>query len=561
MRFSNDGVTFGSFANFAASASHTLATPDGTKVVHVQFSDVAGNVSTAVTDGITLDGTAPTAGIVIAGNATATASTSVTLTLSSTDATAGVSQMRFRNGADPFSAWETFATTKAWTLPSGDASRSVSVQFNDGAGNVSGTATDSIFLDQTPPTAAVGILNGAAATNDSQVVVDAGWSDNLSGVFAIRLSNDGVTWSDWLEPQSTVDWTLAPGEGLRSVFLQSRDAALNVSAAVEDQIQVDMTLPTGTFVLNGNREYIVPTDPILAETTSDDGVGGSGVIEFRASHDGGVNWTEWLPLDGTGVIEVPRPAGRGRRTVTGQFRDLAGNLSGTSTESVHLVEDAPQNLATVKKVTGFLAPGGDVDSFEVDLVAGDLLTVKGKIKPPVRGLITLAAFDLYDPDGLPVVTNRFPVTAKKAGITAFPATKTGPHVVVLRSEGADADEGGSYAVTVKVKAARVNLLFEGTATTGVIAFPAARGGTFSGTLTGNVVPPVLLDAPDELPVFLNFTTTGAVQTLTPALLDGGTGTWELRFSQVGPVTYKLKVKPAKRFVALEAIDLAGPAGP
>ena len=40
-----------------------------------------------------------------------------------------------------------------------------------------------------------------------------------------------------------------------------------------------------------------------------------------------------------------------------------------------------------------------------------------------------------------------------------------------------------------------------------------------------------------------------------------TGTWELRFSQVGPVTYKLKVKPAKRFVALEAIDLAGPAGP
>ncbi|HEU4395804.1 MAG TPA: hypothetical protein VFS92_09580, partial [Planctomycetota bacterium] len=266
----------------------------------------------------------------------------------------------------------------------------------------------------------------------------------------------------------------------------------------------------------------------------------------------------WLPLDGTGVVEVPRPSGRGRRTVTGQFRDLAGNLSDTSTESVHLVEDAPQNLATVKKVTGFLVPGGDVDSFEVDLVAGDLLTVKGKIKPPVRGLEVLAAFDLYDPDGLPVVTNRFPVIAKKAGITAFPATKTGPHLVVLRSEGADADEGGGYSLTVKVKAARANLLFEGTTATGVVAFPAARGGTFSGTLTGNVVPPVLLDAPDELPVFLSFTTKGSVQTLTPAILNGGTGTWEVRFSQVGPVTYRLKVKPAKRFVALEAIDIAGP---
>ena len=558
MRFSNDGVSFGSFANFAASASHTLASPDGTKVVHVQFSDVAGNVSTAVTDGITLDGTAPTAGIVIAGNAIATASTSVTLTLSSTDSTAGVSQMRFRNGTDPFTAWEAFSTTKSWTLPSGDATRFVGVQFNDGAGNVSGTATDSIFLDQTPPTASVGILNGAAATSDSDVVVDAGWSDNLSGVFAIRLSNDGITWSGWLEPQSTVDWTLAPGEGLRSVFLQSRDAALNVSAPVEDQIQVDMTLPTGAFVINGDREYIVPTDAILAETSSDDGVGGSGVVEFRASHDGGINWTGWLPLDGTGVVEVPRPGGRGRRTVTGQFRDLAGNLSDLSTESVHLVEDAPQNLASVKKVTGVLAAGGDVDSFEVDLVAGDLLTVKGKIKPPVRGLVVLAAFDLYDPDGLPVVTNRFPETAKRAGITAFPATKTGPHLVVLRSEGADADEGGSYALTVKVKPLRANLLFEGTTTTGVIAFPAARGGTVFGTLTGNIVPPVLLDAPDELPVFLNFTTKGAVQTLSPALLNGGTGTWEVRFSQVGPVVYKLRVKPARRLVAFEAIDTAGP---
>jgi len=144
------------------------------------------------------------------------------------------------------------------------------------------------------------------------------------------------------------------------------------------------------------------------------------------------------------------------------------------------------------------------------------------------------------------------------GIAKFVAEKTGAHLLVLRSEGADADEGGSYALKVKVKAAKTNRSFTGTVTNGVLPFPAARGGTVSGKLTGNVIPPVLLASPGGLPTFQNFTTKGSVHTLAPAFLDGATGGWELRFAQVGPVDYQIKVKPAKRLSAFEGIDTAGP---
>ena len=169
-----------------------------------------------------------------------------------------------------------------------------------------------------------------------------------------------------------------------------------------------------------------------------------------------------------------------------------------------------------------------------------------------------AVVRVFDPDGALVVTNRFPDTARRPSITKYPAEKTGTYIVVLRSEGADADEGGTYKITVGVKVAKANRLFEGIAASGVVSFPASRGGTVSGTLSGNVIPPLLLVPQGELPAFLEITTRGTVHTLTPALLNGATGAWEIRFAQVGPVPYRLKIKPARRFPVLEEIDLAGP---
>lgn len=61
MRFSADGVTFGPWQAFAATAPFTVSAGDGTKTVFAQFRNAAGGVSANVSDTIILDTVAPSA--------------------------------------------------------------------------------------------------------------------------------------------------------------------------------------------------------------------------------------------------------------------------------------------------------------------------------------------------------------------------------------------------------------------------------------------------------------------------------------------------------------------
>ena len=60
MRFSTNGSSYGPFIPYSTSASLTLPAGDGMKTVYVQFRNGAGAISTAATDSIVLDQTAPT---------------------------------------------------------------------------------------------------------------------------------------------------------------------------------------------------------------------------------------------------------------------------------------------------------------------------------------------------------------------------------------------------------------------------------------------------------------------------------------------------------------------
>ena len=96
--------------------------------------------------GIKLDKTAPAGSVIINNEDNTTASTSVTLTLSAND-TSGAAQMRFSDNGTYWTSWETYTTSKNWTLPSGDGEKTVYVQFKDTAGWVSGSYSATILLE------------------------------------------------------------------------------------------------------------------------------------------------------------------------------------------------------------------------------------------------------------------------------------------------------------------------------------------------------------------------------------------------------------------------------
>jgi len=129
------------------------------------------------------DNASPTGSISINNDATYTISTAVTLTLSATDSN-NVSQMCISN-TTTCSSWETYTTSKSWTLASGDGDKKVYVWLRDGLGNANPNPySDSIILDTTAPTD--GILSVSAG--NSQVSLDwSGFSDATSGISSYTL--------------------------------------------------------------------------------------------------------------------------------------------------------------------------------------------------------------------------------------------------------------------------------------------------------------------------------------------------------------------------------------
>jgi hypothetical protein len=204
--------------------------PDDTNPI-----DLFGRVLASGTSGP--DTTPPSGSIAINDNAATTNSIAVKLTLSAFDAS-GVTQMRFSNDGTTFTTAEPFATTKDWTLSTGDGLKTVSVQFQDGAGNWSASFTDTITLDTStpppppPPTgglvAAYGFEEGAGNTTaDSSgngltgSITTPNWRTdgkfgkalrftnsqnswvNIADNALLRLTN-GMTISAWVKPTSAL---------------------------------------------------------------------------------------------------------------------------------------------------------------------------------------------------------------------------------------------------------------------------------------------------------------------------------------------------------------------
>ena len=169
---SNTDGTYVSGAGITSISGITVS-GDGPHVIYVWLKDNAGNVNYNNRASTTLyyDGTPPTGSVVIDAGATYATSTSVTLTLSASDATSGVFQMCFSNDRTTWTSWEGYSTSKSWTLSPGDGTKTVYVKFKDAAGNESSVCTDNIILDTTPP--APPTFFGPLATASSTAT---GWS-------------------------------------------------------------------------------------------------------------------------------------------------------------------------------------------------------------------------------------------------------------------------------------------------------------------------------------------------------------------------------------------------
>ena len=145
------------------------------------------------------------------------------------------------------------------------------------------------------PTGSVTINGGAAYTTSANVTLNS----DVTGATEMRFTNDGTLDTETWEPYAaTKSWTLAAGDGVKTVKAEYRDAALNVLAA-SDEITLDTAAPTGTISINGGAagtNQSVVTLTLSASDTND-------VPLMRFSNDG---------IFDTETFEAMGPPSRGR---------------------------------------------------------------------------------------------------------------------------------------------------------------------------------------------------------------------------------------------------------
>ncbi len=198
-----------------------------------------GNFTTGQT--YKIDKTLPTGTVIINNNRSATNTPNVTLALTWDDGAngSGVSRMRFSDDGSHWTTWEALAASRPYTLPAGDAHKTVRVQFLDKANNRSATYSDYILLDTTPPTGSIIINNGAVTTTTQSVTLGMTWSDGAGAqVSRMRFSDNGSTWTPWTPPTPTLTHILPLPNGYHTVRVQYLDGAGNYSLVYNDYIKL-----------------------------------------------------------------------------------------------------------------------------------------------------------------------------------------------------------------------------------------------------------------------------------------------------------------------------------
>ncbi len=152
------------------------------------------------------------------------------------------------------------------------------------------------------------------------------------------------TSASWEPLAQTKAWALPAPDGEKTVSVQFRDAAGNLSAAASDSITLDTLAPSTSIEIEGGVS--ATSSPVVALTTlAEDGIG-SGVVEMRVADGGDPSGAEWRPFAGS--VSWVLPDGDGLKIVSVQVRDQAGNHSIVSSASIELDTAAP----VVTDVTG-----------------------------------------------------------------------------------------------------------------------------------------------------------------------------------------------------------------
>lgn len=214
---------------------------EGNNKFYVKAKNSIGKTKTASSITVRKDTILPTGSIKINSDATYTTSANVTLRLSTSDSGSGIDKMSFSDDGISWKTPEAYQSTKTYTLLPDDGTKTVYVKYQDKAGNES-IFSKSIILDTLVPVGSININGGATHTNSFVLTLNLSATDNGSGLDKMRFSTDNVNWTSSEPYAATKQWTVAGGNGTRTVYVRYYDKMGRISAVYSKSIILD-TIP------------------------------------------------------------------------------------------------------------------------------------------------------------------------------------------------------------------------------------------------------------------------------------------------------------------------------
>ena len=338
-------------------------TSEGNTTVYYNSTDLSLNTETTKNATVKIDKTPPQGSIIINDDAASTNTANVALKISATDLTSGVAQMHFSNDNSNYSTWQPFVASSQWTLQEGSGTKIVYAQFKDNAGLISQTYSDTIFLNQTQPkpdTPPNTTINCDAISNQndwftSKVTVTLTATDDY-GSCITGYSFDNVNWLIYSGPFSITK------EGQTTIYYNSTDSSQNIEQTRTESIKIDSVPPTGAITINDNAKTTSTTNTILGITATDDT---SGVAQMRFSNDN-ADYSTWQPFSTSYSWTLQE--GNGTKTVYTQFKDNAGLISQTYSDTIEYVT-TDNNILLIGGIVGATAAGISAGGYVLKRVA------------------------------------------------------------------------------------------------------------------------------------------------------------------------------------------------
>lgn len=361
-----DSGTGAPASEFVLTSNNSMVEGDNT--ITLEVTDVAGNVNSDTVT-IKLDTTVPTGSI---GTLDTWYNDEFNIIVNSTDGTG--------SGVSNFFVWTSTveldtdvpgtATSVArtgdqqtissanidWNLSQSD-SNYMHVQIVDVVGNVNYAHAQFGFDDVAPLTPTIAF--GQRVYNSTTASATITYSDATSGVVLMRVTGDltNPTPNDqWEAIAGERNITLTTGDGLKSVYVQVKDRANNISAISNAATtELDTSSPHGTLTLRNPGTTTAKNSPSndanvdVRITFIDDEYGLEDaeyklVGDFSGSSD---EWASFVPdSEGGMTLQLTATSGNGQKNFTLSLRDNAGNVTNIPTQSFILNTDPPTVTVT-----------------------------------------------------------------------------------------------------------------------------------------------------------------------------------------------------------------------